>query len=102
MYITIISIILILCVLLILIVMVQNPKGGLSGEFGGSASQMMGVKKTTDLLEKLTYGFMFAIALLATYVNVDIQPSGIEQDAQTEQSDEIPADDTDTDTEDKG
>ena len=91
MYITIISIILILCVLLILVVMVQNPKGGLSGEFGGSASQMMGVKKTTDLLEKLTYGFMFAIAVLATYANVEIQPSLIEQEAATEQVDELPS-----------
>lgn len=96
MYITIISIILILCVLLILVVMVQNPKGGLSGEFGGSASQMMGVKKTTDLLEKLTYGFMFAIALLATYANIEIQPSIIEQDTPIEQVDESSEESVDT------
>lgn len=96
MYITIISIILILCVLLILVVMVQNPKGGLSGEFGGSASQMMGVKKTTDLLEKLTYGFMFAIALLATYANIEIQPSIIEQDTPIEQVEESSEESVDT------
>ena len=74
MYVGIISIILILCVLLILIVFVQNPKGGLSGEFGGAASQMMGAQKSTDLLEKLTYGFMFAIAVLSTYANLEVQP----------------------------
>ena len=48
---------------------------------------MMGVKKTTDLLEKLTYGFMFAIAVLATYVNVDMQPNRIVED-EIEQIDE--------------
>ena len=93
MYITIISVILILCVLLILVVMVQNPKGGLSGEFGGSASQMMGVKRTTDLLEKLTYGFMFAIAVLATYANIDMQPVTNEiETEQVEDATEAPAD----------
>jgi protein translocase SecG subunit len=93
MYSVIIPVILILCVLLILVVLIQNPKGGLSGEFGGSASQMMGVKKTTDLLEKLTYGFMFAIAVLSTYVNVEMQPNIIEQE-ETEQVDETPAEET--------
>lgn len=55
----------IVAILLILIVLVQNSKGGgLSSQFGGSgANQVIGVKKTTDLLEKVTWGF--AIALLA-------------------------------------
>lgn len=55
----------IVAVLLILIVLVQNSKGGgLSSQFGGGgAQQVIGVKKTTDLLEKVTWGF--AIALLA-------------------------------------
>ena len=55
----------IVAILLILIVLVQNSKGGgLSSQFGGGgAQQVIGVKKTTDLLEKVTWGF--AIALLA-------------------------------------
>lgn len=55
----------IVAILLILIVLMQNSKGGgLSSQFGGSgAQQVIGVKKTTDLLEKVTWGF--AIALLA-------------------------------------
>ncbi len=55
----------IVAILLVLIVLVQNSKGGgLSSQFGGSgAQQVIGVKKTTDLLEKVTWGF--AIALLA-------------------------------------
>ncbi len=74
------AIVVVLCVLLVLIIMVQNPKGGLSGEFGGAASQMMGAQKSTDLLEKLTFGFMLAIAVLVTVANVDMQPTLAEQE----------------------
>lgn len=65
MYPLIISVIILVALLLILVVLAQNPKGGgLSSQFGGSgAQQVMGVKKTGDILEKLTWGF--AIALLA-------------------------------------
>ena len=74
------AIVVVLCVLLVLIIMVQNPKGGLSGEFGGAASQMMGAQKSTDLLEKLTFGFMLVIAVLVTVANVDMQPTLAEQE----------------------
>lgn len=70
-----IVIICILTVLLILIVLVQNSKGGgFAGEFGGLGStQFMGVKKTTDLLEQITWGIGIGIMALtlATYVMVD-------------------------------
>jgi len=37
-------------------VLIQNPKGGgLSGTFGGFGNQVMGVKRTTDVLEKGTW-----------------------------------------------
>ncbi|PKV75379.1 preprotein translocase subunit SecG [Pontibacter ramchanderi] len=66
MYIALLSIILFICVLLILVVLAQNPKGGgLSSQFGGGgASQLMGVKRTGDLLEKLTWGFAIALVVL--------------------------------------
>ena len=66
MYILILSIILVVAVLLVLVVLAQNPKGGgLSSQFGGGAgSQVMGVKKTSDLLEKLTWGFIVTIMVL--------------------------------------
>lgn len=66
MYILILSIILISAVLLILVVLAQNPKGGgLSSQFGGAGgSQVMGVKKTSDLLEKLTWGLVVTIMVL--------------------------------------
>jgi preprotein translocase subunit SecG len=66
MYIALISIIIFICVLLVLVVLAQNPKGGgLSSQFGGGgASQLMGVKRTGDLLEKLTWGFAIALVVL--------------------------------------
>ena len=48
------------------IVLVQNPKGGgLAGNVGGLSNQLMGVKQTTDVLEKGTWLFAAIIAILA-------------------------------------
>ena len=53
----------IVCFLLIIVVMVQNPKGGgLSSSLGGS-TQMGGVQKTTDFLDKSTW--VLAATLIA-------------------------------------
>ncbi len=49
-------------------VLVQNPKGGgLSGNVGGFSNQLMGVKQTTDVLEKGTWLFAAIIAVLAIF-----------------------------------
>ena len=76
----------IITVLLILIVLIQNSKGGgLTGEFGGLGSnQLMGVKKTTDLLEQITWGLGIAMMVLslATYVLVDRNQAGRYQQRQ--------------------
>ena len=53
------------CVILGLIVLVQNPKGGgLAGNVGGFSNQLMGVKQTTDVLEKGTWVLACVVALL--------------------------------------
>ena len=53
------------CVLLGIIVLVQNPKGGgLSGSIAGFNNQFMGVKQTTDVLEKGTWIFAAIVAVL--------------------------------------
>lgn len=58
--------ILIASVLLAIFVLVQNPKGGgLSGAFGGFSNQTMGVRQTTDFLEKGTWGLIIFIAALS-------------------------------------
>lgn len=60
----------IICVLLILIVLVQNSKGGgLASSFSAS-NQYMGVRKTTDFLEKATWTLaasLLLISLVATW-----------------------------------
>lgn len=53
------------CILLILVVLVQDSKGGgLSSSFGGS-NQILGVRKTTDFLEKATWVLAIAILVLS-------------------------------------
>lgn len=64
---TILFIILIILasVILSLIVLVQNPKGGgLAGNIAGFSTQFMGVKQTTDVLEKGTWIFAAIIGVL--------------------------------------
>ena len=52
----------IVCVLLVLIVLVQNSKGGGLASNFQSSNQFMGVRKTTDFLEKSTW--TLAVGLL--------------------------------------
>lgn len=56
------------CVGIILFILVQNPKGGgLNTEFG-SAVQLGGAKRATDILEKGTWGLAAAIALVCLFM----------------------------------
>jgi len=71
MYYLVISLIILFSVLLVLVILAQNSKGGgLTSQFGGStASNIIGVKKTGDLLEKLTWSFIIAIMVLTLSTN---------------------------------
>lgn len=62
--ITLISIIIMLaCVVLAFFILVQQPKGaGLSGGFGSLSTQVMGVKQSTDVMEKGTWTAMGIVA----------------------------------------
>ncbi len=62
---------------LALIVLVQNPKGGgLAGNIAGFSNQFMGVKQTTDVLEKGTWIFAGLIAALCMFSVVFISKTG--------------------------
>ena len=76
MYLALVILILLICFLLSLIVLAQNPKGGgISSQFGaGGAANLMGVKRTGDLLEKLTWGF--AIGLIVSTLATHMLSSG--------------------------
>ena len=65
MYVAITILIVILSVLLSLFVLVQNSKGGgLSAGFS-SSNQIMGVRKTTDFVEKMTWGLVIGVVVLS-------------------------------------
>ena len=64
-------------VILGLIILIQNPKGGgLSSSFGGIGNQLMGVKQTTDVLEKGTWLFAGIVAVLCLTSSIFIPKSG--------------------------
>ena len=65
MYIFITILILIAAICMILIVLVQNSKGGGLAAGFSSSNQVMGVRKTTDFLEKATWGLAGTIMLLS-------------------------------------
>lgn len=64
-----IVLILIASVLLILAVLVQNPKSGMAANFGAS-NQVMGVRETTNFLEKFTWIMATAIVVLSLIATV--------------------------------
>ncbi len=70
----IITLIIIVSLLLILVVLAQNSKGGgLSSQFGGGGTtQVMGVKRTGDLLEKMTWGLAIAVLVLSLSTHIFI------------------------------
>ena len=54
------------CIVLMAVVLIQNPKGGgVDSTFGGaSANQMFGAAKSTDFIEKLTWGLAISLFVL--------------------------------------
>ncbi|HHT29238.1 MULTISPECIES: preprotein translocase subunit SecG [Petrimonas] len=65
MYIFITILILLAAILMILIVLVQNSKGGGLAAGFSSSNQIMGVRKTTDFLEKATWTLAATIIVLS-------------------------------------
>jgi len=58
------------CALLGLIVLIQNPKGGGLASNFSSSSQLMGVQKTGDFLEKGTWVLAIGVMVLSLAINV--------------------------------
>lgn len=59
------------CVVLGMIILIQNPKGGgLAGNVGGFSNQLMGVKQTTDVLEKGTWVLAVVVGLFCLFSTV--------------------------------
>jgi len=86
MYLVLMIIAIIVCVLLGLIVLIQNPKGGgLTSNFS-SSSQLMGVQKTGDFLEKGTWILAISLMVLSLAINVAVKSGPAQNDnSQTRQ-----------------
>ena len=71
MYLLFIGLIVIAALLMCFVVLIQNSKGGGLASSFASSNQIMGVRKTTDFIEKLTWGlagFMVVISIACAYV----------------------------------
>lgn len=71
-----ITLILIASVLVILAVLVQSPKSGMAANFGAS-NQVMGVRQTSDFLEKFTWTMAVAIAVLSLVATLAMDGSRV-------------------------
>ncbi len=78
---------------LILVVVVQKSKGGGLASSFASANNIMGVRKSTDALEKMTWSFFGALAVLCVIVSMvlfqghgtnDAMQEGLEKAAQSQ------------------
>ena len=72
MYVFISILILIASILMILIVLIQNSKGGGLASGFSSSNQIMGVRKTTDFLEKATWTLAGVLVFLSIVITAFI------------------------------
>ena len=91
MYVLLVILMLIAAVLMCFIVLIQNSKGGGLASSFSSSNQIMGVRKTTDFLEKTTWGlaaFMVVVSIASAYVLPSSSPKSdvILEQAQQEES----------------
>ncbi|MBR5934597.1 MAG: preprotein translocase subunit SecG [Bacteroidaceae bacterium] len=70
-------IIVILAVFLCFIVTIQNSKGGGLAAGFSSSNQIMGVRKTTDILEKTTWTLIASIAVLSIITAYVAKPKAV-------------------------
>ena len=88
MYTTITILIILVCAILVLAVLIQNPKGGgISSGIIGS-NQVMSVKKTSEFIEKFTWGLAIALVVLCLVAGMTL-PSSDERGIGTSMQEQI-------------
>ncbi|MFI3268189.1 MAG: preprotein translocase subunit SecG [Rikenellaceae bacterium] len=68
--------IIIASVLLVLAVLAQHPKSGMAANFGAS-NQVIGVRQTTDFLEKSTWVIAISIFVFTLLATMTMPTSGV-------------------------
>jgi len=74
-------IIIIACILLTLVVLIQNPKGGGIAANFIAPQQIMGAKRSTDVVEKATWILAAVLIVLSLFSNFFIHPGDSETNA---------------------
>ncbi|MEI7423592.1 MAG: preprotein translocase subunit SecG [Prolixibacteraceae bacterium] len=85
MYAFITVLIFIVCFLIVLLVLVQNSKGGGLASSFSSSNQVMGVRKTTDFLEKGTWILATALVVLCISATAFLPRHGVQAKSAIEQ-----------------
>lgn len=83
------------CIVLAFVVLIQNSKGGGLASNFASSNQIMGVRKTTDVLEKTTWGlaaFIMVLCFVCAFMSKNEVNSLRSTPAQTEQTQSADAD----------
>ena len=79
-----VTIIVIASILLTIAVLLQNSKGGgLAANFS-APNQVLGVRKTTETIEKITWGLAIALAVLSLAATIAIPRHSAERTMNTE------------------
>jgi preprotein translocase subunit SecG len=87
MYAFVTILIIIVCVLLGAVVLIQNPKGGgLNASFGGVGQQILGARRSTDIVEKLTWGFAVALIVLCLSTSFFVDKRAVSKKEETPKS----------------
>lgn len=87
MYIAITVLIVLVCLFLILVVLVQNPKGnGLAAGFTNIGNQVMGARKSGDVMEKATWYAVVTLLVLSLSSGFFIPKSKFTDETQKQKS----------------
>ncbi|MBQ3740119.1 MAG: preprotein translocase subunit SecG [Bacteroidales bacterium] len=79
------------CIVLAFVVLIQNSKGGGLASNFASSNQIMGVRKTADVLEKTTWGiaaFIMVLCFVCAFMSKSEVKSLRGNQVQTEQTQE--------------
>ena len=79
MYLFLVILMVVAAILMCFIVLIQNSKGGGLASGFSSSNEILGVRKTTDVLEKLTWG-LAVFMVIASIATAYVMPSDSQQD----------------------
>ena len=93
-YTLLVVLIVLVAILMILIVLIQESKGGGLASNFSSTNSIMGVRKTTDIVEKLTWGLagaMVVISVACAYVAPQAAGESSVMEGATQEQTALPA-----------